>query len=271
MSADRYLLRDLKTNTELLILAEYLKNPSVKRKDIAERLGVTEQAVSQYVSRLESRGYLSISHKSPRLTRKGVQMLQERFSRLNDEIREILRQVRIIETCVALAGAPINAGQKVGLIMKNGRLVAFPGRRSSSTGIAKVSAEKGEELLVGNLSGVVELNLGNLLALQIPSEISGGSRKIDRDIAINAIKGIRFDEIAAGDLAGEVAALRLSLKPTIVYAPIQASMSALSKGLNVLFIGTRESVDEIVGSAEDLRKKTGYSIRVRVVDIGIVD
>jgi len=271
MKMEKCLLRDLKGNTEMLILSEFLRNPSVKRKDIAERLNVTEQAISQYISDLDREGLLSLAHSLPKPTRKGIQLLQERFSRLNEEIREILRQIRVIDICVALADQAIKTGDEVGLVMRNGRLVAIPGKHADSSGIARGDAKKGEEVLVGDLSGVVELNLGELIVLQVPSEISGGSRRIDVAAVQKTIRDFKADEIAVGDLVSDISAKKIGLQPTLSHAPIQASINALSKGLNVLFIGTHESADEILSSVEELRKKTGYAIRFRLIDIGKSD
>ena len=271
MSREKYLLRDLKSNTELLLLSEFMRNPSVKRKDVAQRLGITEQAISQYISGLESRGLIKETNGLPRPTRKGVQLLQERLTELNEEIRDILRQIRVIDSCVALAGSRIKANQKVGLVMRNGRLIALPSVRAASTGTAMADANKDEEVLVGSLQGVVEMNLGELLILQAPSASSGGSRKIDRRVVGGMIGEFKCDQVVAGDITGEVVSRKVGITPTIIHAPVQSALSALSKGLNVLFIGTRESVDDMLESVEELKKRTGYSIKFRIVDIRKAD
>jgi len=42
-------------------------------------------------------------------------------------------------------------------------------------------------------------------------------------------------------------------------------MSALSKGVDVVFSGTRESVDQLLKAVSTLRKETGYEIRCRTI------
>jgi len=263
-----YLLRDLKRNTELLILAEFLKNSSVKRRDIAERLGVTEQAVSQYISTLVEESLLSTSQEHPKPTKKGVQLLQERFFQLNEEIKGMLRQIQVIDTCIAIAAAPIEGGERVGLVMRKGRLEAVPRMESASMGVARSDAKKGEEVLVGGLEGMVDLELGELLMLQLPSEVSGGSRNVNLPLASKTLKGVGIGEVAVGDLVGEVVACRLGLSPTLVHAPVQSTMNALSKGVNVVFLGTHESTEEMILAIERLKNQTGYSISHRIVDVG---
>jgi len=264
----KYLLRDMKRNTELLILAEFLKDPSVKRKDIAERLGVTEQAVSQYIGELEREQLLTAMQGRLKPSRKGVQLLQERFIQLNDEIKSILRQIQVIDTCVAMAAGPIRARGRVGLVMREGRLVALPNKAAGSSGIARNSADKGEEVLIGSLEGVVELDLGELLILQAPSEASGGSKKVDFSLATKAMKGFHYDEVAVGDLVSEVVAKRLHLSPTLMHAPVEATMNALSKGLDVLFLGTHDSTEEVNALIERLKNQSGYAISFKLAYIG---
>ncbi|MDH4122548.1 MAG: winged helix-turn-helix transcriptional regulator [Thermoplasmata archaeon] len=264
---ERYLLRDLKTNTELLILAEFVLDPNVRRKDLAKRLDVTEQAVAQYIADLEKDQLVSISDGTLKSTKKGMQLMQERFSRLNDEIEEILRQMRVIDTCLALADARIKKGDKVGLVMREGRLYAIPGAKTDSRGISRNEAKTGEEVSVGSLSGIVQLKLGQLLALRVPEEDSGGSRNLNARRARKAIQDFKYDDIAVGDLIGETSAKKLGIEPTIFHASVQASLNALSKGLNVIFIGTKYSIDQMTASIDGLRKNTGFSISYNVLDI----
>lgn len=264
-----YLLRDLKRNTELLILAEFMHNPSTRRRDIAERLGITEQAISQYISELEDEGLLTTSQRHPKPTKRGMQLLQERFVRLNEEIESILRRIQIIDTCIAIAGEDIRAKSRVGLIMKDGRLVAITNTDTSSIGTARNSAIRGEDILIGNLSGVVDLELGEILALEIPPETAGGSRSVDFTLARKAITGFAYDEIAVGDLIGEVVAEKLDLKPTIVHSPATSCVNALSKGLNVIYLGTRESVVDVIRNIDQLRDTTGFAISYRRMSVGL--
>jgi predicted transcriptional regulator len=51
-------LRDMKRNTELLILTELIEKPSMKMKEMAHKLGVTVQAISQYLASMKKTGLL---------------------------------------------------------------------------------------------------------------------------------------------------------------------------------------------------------------------
>lgn len=266
-----YLLRDLKKNTELVILSELLRNPSIRRKELADRLGVTEQAVSQYFIALESERLITPTRGSLRPTVKGRQMLQEGLFGLRDEIDGILREIELIDTCLAIADAPIRAKDAVGLLMRGGKLYAVPGIPATSRGIARNDAEEGSEVLVGNLEGVVELELGKLLALQLPSESSGGSKIVDVGRGRSLIGDFQHDLSVAGDLIGEIVAHRMGLdEGLVIHAPVESALNALSKGLNVLFLGTRESITGITSAIDRLKIESGYEFDYKILNVGVV-
>src|SRR4030042_129896 len=110
-------LRDLKRNTQLLILIELLQSPSVRLKDIADKLGITVQAVSQYVSEMKKEGLLGDKGDNIRPTRKGMQITQEHFTGLKNQVDTILRRVSVIDRCVAIAGKKVEIGKAVSLVM----------------------------------------------------------------------------------------------------------------------------------------------------------
>jgi hypothetical protein len=49
-----------------------------------------------------------------------------------------------------------------------------------------------------------------------------------------------------------------------IHAPIDSSMSALSKGVDVVFSGTRESVDRLLEAVGNLKKESGYGISWKI-------
>jgi predicted transcriptional regulator len=257
-------LRDLKRNTELLILVEVLESPTARLKDIADKLEVTVQAVSQYMSAMRKEGLVREHRGTLRPTQKGMQLLQEHFTGIKGEVDTILRRISVIDRCVAIAGDSIKKGARIGLIMEDGMLMAFPGRRSPSTGEALEDAEEGDDLLVGKLEGIVDLELGELLIIEAPSEMEGGSKAAN----VERVRG-RLDDfspglIVAGDAVGAALLMKASGELFTIHAPIHSSMSALSKGVDVAFSGTRDSIDQLLEAVEDLKRSSGYEIKRKV-------
>jgi putative transcriptional regulator len=256
-------LRDLKRNTELLILVHILESPSPRMKDIADQLGITVQAVSQYVAAMRKEGLLREYSGKLRPTRSGMQLLQEHFGKLKEEVDAVLRRIRVIDRCVAIAGKRVEKGAKVGLIMEDGMLMAFPGQKSSSTGRALEAAEEGDDVLVSELEGIVDLELGKLLVIEAPSEVDGGSKSANVERVTNKVDEFSPGLLVAGDPVGAALLMKASGEMFTVHAPIESSMSALSKGVDVVFCGTHESVDLLLQAVNDLKKSSGYEIKSR--------
>ncbi len=256
-------LRDLKKNTELLILVEILKSPSVRFKELADMFGITVQAVSQYVGAMKKEGLLRQQSGVLRPTRKGMQLAQEHFTDLKARVDHTLRRIAVIDRCVAIAAKRIAKGQRVGLEMEDGILMAFPGRKASSTGIALESAEEGDDVLVGQLEGIVDMELGGLLIVEAPSESEGGSKRARVASARSAIDDFSPGLLVAGDTTGAALLMKAAGEMFTIHAPVESAMSALSKGVDVAFCGTRESVDQMLEAVSDLRKETGYEIKWR--------
>lgn len=253
-------LRDLRRNTELLILVEILQAPSARLKDIAKKLDVTVQAVSQYVSDMKSAGLVKEWGGSLRPTRKGMQLLQEHFTTLKDEVDGILRRISVIDRCVAIAGKRMTRRSKVGLVMEDGMLMAYPKQESSSTGEALEDADEGDDVLIGKLEGIVDLELGRLLVVEAPSELEGGSKGADIERAKQRIDDFSPGLLVAGDTTAAALLMKTSGEFFTIHAPVDSAMSALSKGVDVVFCGTRESVDRMVDSVTQLKRSTGYDI-----------
>jgi len=254
-------LRDLRRNTELLILAKLLEDPSAKMRDVAADLDITVQAVSQYLSSMRKAGLVKGQRGKFKPTRKGMQNLQEHFGSLKTEVDAVLRRIMVVDTCVAIAGKGIQKGDRLGLLMEDGMLMAYPGETSSSKGVAQEAASVGDDVLVGKLGGIVAMKLGTLLIVEAPSEHDGGSKKADIGKAKQQIDRLSPGLIVAGDLVGSALLAKATEEFFTIHAPVESAMSALTRGVDVVFCGTRESVDGILLAVSILRKETGYSIR----------
>ena len=256
-------LRDLKRNTELLILVELIRSPSTRLKDVGDRLGITVQAVSQYTGAMRKEGLLREQKGLMRPTRKGMQLLQEHFSRLKLDVDNILRSLSVVDRCVAIAGSHIDKGRPVGLVMEDGMMMAYDGAKSSSTGVALEDAEEGDDVLVGGLEGILDMELGKLLVLEAPSELDGGSKAANTEQARQKVEDFSPGLLVAGDTVGAALLAKASGEMLTIHAPVESSMSALSKGVDVVFCGTRESTELLVDAISKLRTETGYDIKWR--------
>ncbi len=256
-------LRDLKRNTEMLILVELIRSPSARLRDVAEGLGITVQAVSQYTNLMRKEGLLLERKGLLRPSRKGMQVLQEHFSNIKQDVDEILRSISVVDRCVAVAGTRLRKGTSVGLAMEDGMMMAFADAKSSSTGVALEDAEEGDDVLVGRLEGILDMDLGKLLVLEAPSEMDGGSKAADIGQARQKVEDFSPGLLAAGDTVGAALLMKASGEMLTLHAPVESSMSALSKGVDVVYCGTRETCELLIEAVAKLKADTGYEIKWR--------
>lgn len=248
------LLRDLRQSTQLLFLHEVTANRHTRLRTIAERLGMTVQGTADYAHRLEGEGLLVISEGEYRPTKQGIQYLQLCLRELRTFVDQAGRSVAFVETTEALAGAAARRGDRLGLFMEGGYLVAYPGRMSTSTGIAAEDAAKGDRVAVRALEGIVELRPGRVTVVRIgPMSPSTGRTATPsvRKIQQRAHGAL----VATMDIPGLVAARRLGLRPRIEFGVLPAVVEAAERGVKVVVLVPEERAAEAVQAIEEENAK----------------
>lgn len=145
------------TVTELLFLYECATLEPTQLRPIAERLGLTVQAVSHSFRQLRRRGLVTVQEGRYRPTVEGVAWLHETLRRLGDDLRERIERVHVIRSTRALALEDLEAGATVTLELRHGLLSARTGGSGPSRGRAPQGGRKGTLVEVVNLEGIVPL------------------------------------------------------------------------------------------------------------------
>jgi len=260
-------LRDLREATKLLILLEITANRHTKMKTIAEVLDMTVQGISDYIKIMSREGYVQNVGGVYRATKKGVEFLHDRFIDLKDFVDRSIQTMSIVNLCGAIAATDIEEGQRVGLFMENGRLVAYANRDSSSMGTALFPAKAGEDVVLKDLEGLVSLSPGKITLLKLPSPKEGGTRSIDMKKGREIVKSVPADRIGATDEVGVGFAHKLGLHLDFEFAPVQASIEAAERGLNVLLLCSQDVVGETIGSIEATNSLLEDKIDYEVITI----
>jgi len=167
------LLRNLRTSTRLLFLYEVTTSRHTRLRTIGERLGMTIQGTSEYAQGLEEDGLLSFANGEYRATKRGIEFLHDRMHELRGFVDRAGREMAFVETTSAMAGGAVRRGDRVGLFMEEGYLVAHAGRTSPSTGVVVHDAAKGDLVAVRDLEGIVALRPGRIVLVRIRSTASG--------------------------------------------------------------------------------------------------
>ena len=242
-------LRNLRETTRILFLYEVTANRHTRLRTIAERLEMTVQGASDYAHQLEEDDLLVLAAGEYRPTKKGIQVLQARLRELRAFVDQAGRSTAYVETTLALAGGTIHRGDRVGLFMEAGYLVAYPGRTASSMGAAMEEAARGDDVAVRGLEGIVALRPGRIQILRVPAA-RGAARRLNPDAARKVLRRSEDVVVATMDVEGLMAARRLHLHPRIEFAPLAGTVAAAERGVNVLLLVPEERVTEAIQAIE---------------------
>jgi len=255
-------LRDVRESTKLLILKELTARRHSRLRTVAERLDITVQGVSEYMKLMTKEELIRNVDGDWRATRKGVEFLQAHFLALKEFVESSVKELSIVDIAAAIAGAEIKEGEKVGLFMERGELVAYPSRTSTSRGVAVHAASKGEDVGVKELEGIVRLHPGKVTILRIPSIRDGGTRRLDPRKARRIMKRHPTKVVAAVDLVGRIMARRIGLPVDISFSVLPATLEAAQHGLDILVLCPEDRVAEFIGGIEKtnsrLEEKIAY-------------
>jgi putative transcriptional regulator len=242
----------------LVAIAE--RQPAVSQREIADEIGITAQAVSDYLQDLVEEGYVRNPGRGRyEVTKEGVDWLIGR----TDELREFVTHVSEdvvgqVEIETAIATAAVESGENVSLAMRDGILRATPGESGSTTAVTVTDADADEDVGVTDFEGVLDYELGRVTAVSIPRVQDGGSDAVAREtITDHATAG---DLVATAGTEAFVAAQRAGLDPDVRFGTPQAVSEAAARGLDVLLLAV---ADELSTHLDHLREST---ISYRVVE-----
>ena len=179
------ILRSKREVTRLQILVEIAEHqPAIRQQEIAGRLGVTPQAVSDVSGSLWTMEWLRLMGGGEYdVTRSGIEWVLNHAEALESYARHIRRD--IIQQVwtrrpTAIAAHDLKEGDEVGVYMKDGWLYASR-EFQSATGIVVIDARRGEDVGVTRLSGIIEHTEGVIHVCKVPRVQRGGSRNVKKD------------------------------------------------------------------------------------------
>ena len=243
------ILRSKKEITKFQILVEIAGHqPDVMQKEIAESIGITPQAVSEYIKDLVSEGYLfSDGRMRYRITKNGVEWVLERAIELKKYARFVMEDiVSHISVATAIARGQFTKGDAVSLMMENGLL--FAGTDGDVTGITISDAEVGEDVGVTDLKGMISFPQVNITICKVPRVEKGGSRSVDLEM----LKSRSIDKpyIAAIGVEALISLRKISIQPNILFGAKESVVEAAFHGLSSLVVSVDEEVPSLLNRLE---------------------
>jgi len=229
----------------------------VQQKDIAARLGVTPQAISEYIQQLfQDNLVISAGRSRYKVSPSGVNWMLSVLRDIHDYTSFVEKTVTNITTCAAIAEGDIRKGQAVGLKMKDGLLFAASQPAGSARGIAQSDAEEGGDVDIADIKGLVELTRGTVTILQVPDIQKGGSKQVDLKSLKKYLAGA--GEVGAIGIEALTSLRRLETEPRYLYGVTEAAIEAAKCGLSFTVVCASDAVPQLMKRLQ--REELNYNL-----------
>jgi putative transcriptional regulator len=244
-------LQSKRSATQYQILIEIAeRQPAVSQQEIADSIGITSQAVSNYLQDLVEHDFVQ-KHGRGRyeVTKEGVDWLITQTTDLREFVDHVSEDViGEVEIETAIATTAIADGESVSLTMADGVLHATPGEGGSATAVAVSAADAGQDVGITDFDGVLEYDLGTVTIVSIPPIRDGGSSDVDHEVV--AETAADHDLVAVSGTEAVATAAAAELDVDIQFATAAAVEEAAAKGLDVCLLAV---ADDLAGLTDTLR------------------
>ncbi len=239
-------------STKFKVLSEIAANqPKISQKDISKKIGITPQAVSEYVKELVDEELLeSKGRSSYRLTYKGV----ERIIKVAKELREYYQY--IMETVVsdisvwtAIAAENLKEGEPVSLRMKDGNLYASRYGGHGASGISTTNASKDEDVGVTSIEGIIDLKPGKVRICNVPGIKYGGSKNTDLRKLRKEVNRAKL--VMSIGTESMIALRKIGAEPHIRYGSKEVIVDAAGHGVSSLVVCVGDEVASVIKRLQD--------------------
>ena len=245
-------LANKRVATRFRILVEIAdRQPAVSQGEIAEAVGVTSQAVSEYIRELVEDGYVEKEGRSRyRTTKEGVDWLFKAamdVRRYSDFVTDDV--LGGVQEDAAVAVDDIEEGQRVGLTMEAGLLHAHTDidDEDAATGRATCDAEAGGVVGVTGFEGIIDLEPGHVRVLSVPPVRSGTVDGEDEIVASCSAADI----VLASGVEAVVTLRNLDIEPATYFAAGEVAADAAGRGLDVVVVATTDGVGRVTDALRD--------------------
>ncbi|MBC7117934.1 MAG: winged helix-turn-helix transcriptional regulator [Methanobacteriaceae archaeon] len=247
--------------TRFQILAEIAENqPHIRQRDIAEKLGITVQAVSENIKTLTDQGYIQAGNGRShyKLTKRGIEKLKREAITLRKYADSVLETMSTYKsTWPAIAKENLKKGEEVELFMEDGILYAKKRTDGQAHGKVLHNAKKGEDVALTELSGLINLKKGKVTILVLPRISEGGSRAANLQ-KIKKVYSQGYDRVGIMGTVARAVADKLNLRVDFEFATPEATLAAAKRGLNVLVLAVGRMSKSIARKLE--RENIEYKI-----------
>ncbi|MDD5144354.1 MarR family transcriptional regulator [Methanoregula sp.] len=247
------ILRSKRDVSRFQILVEITEHqPAVRQQEIADKLGVTPQAVSEYIRELAEEGLVSASGRGNyEVTKAGVEWVLSRAESLESFARHIRHDlIQQVSVWTAIAAEDLKAGDEAGVFMKDGFLYASK-KPTTAMGTIIADARKNADVGIGHLNGIIDHHEGTIQVCKVPRIQYGGSRRVRTDMLKEIVN--RADFVAAVGLEARVALESAGRKPDMFFGSRESVIEAAFHGIDCVIVVVDEEFTDFIKRLEGVK------------------
>ncbi len=231
-----------KDTIKLLILSE-LVTKSCNQRDIAIKLKLTPQAISEYFKELVSEGLVRTVQKGYyEVTDKGVEWLTKNMFDLHMFSEDILRRI-YSKSIVAIAVGRIREGDDVRYWFDGG--LVYCSKDGEPNAKALTSAEDGEEVLIRPYRELRPPKKGKVLVVKVPYVCEGGSRRVRSEDIKSIISELPNASVVALGVEALVTCRKAGIDP-VFFGAREVCVESVHHGRDVIVVCTENLIDDLL-------------------------
>ncbi len=238
--------------TRFQILAEIARGqPHLRQKDIAKKLGITVQAVSENIKSLVDDGFVETGMGNARykITKRGIEKVKKEAVNLRKYADNVLDTMNTYKSVwPAITRENMKKGETVWLEMENGTLYAGKNKKSAYAEVLK-TASKGDDVALVKLGGTIQVKAGYVVIIQVPTINEGGSTVVDPE-RIMEVYNKGFDRIGIMGTVSRAVTTKLGIRTDFEFATPDATVAASKRGLTVLVFAVGKMSKSLIKKLE---------------------
>ena len=239
-----------KDSTKFRILVEIAANqPNVRQHEIAGRLNITPQAVSEYIKEWTAEDFMySDGRVHYKISTKGIEWVLNNAKELKHYLRYVTEDViSNISIWTAIAEEDLDENTIIVLHMCDGLLYA---KKCSTlgeklpTGRAMQSVAKGADVGITDFKGTIDVKDTKIVIAKVPRINRGGSHAVNLDALKNLATPATFT--AALGVEALVSLRKIGIEPDVFFGAKSAVIEAAFHGISPFLVSIDEELPSLL-------------------------
>ncbi len=245
------ILQSKRESSRFQILVEIAAHqPNLRQKEVADRMGVTPQAISEYIKELVLDGLVTSDGRMRySITKKGVEWLLESAADLKRYARVVMEEIiSHVSVWTAIAEVDLFEGERVSLEMRLGLLYANKKESIDASGIVISDVPAGEDAGISDLHGLISLEEGKITLCKVPKVQIGGSRKVNLKLLEQQFSNERM--VGCLGIEALVALRKIGREPDVIFGAKEFAVEASYHGVSPLVVSVDEQIPGLLTRLE---------------------